>query len=82
MTDELNRLDFGNFNVLSDETADQIIARNVCVSRFNEVDIVVINQQVPSGIHTPYLKQKLGELIARYPEKIFISDIRDKIKVL
>jgi rfaE bifunctional protein kinase chain/domain len=76
--DELNRMDFGNFNVLDESTADQLIER--LERELKEVDIIVINQQVPSGIHTPYLRKKLSELIARNPEKIFISDIRDKTR--
>lgn len=75
---EQNRLDFGNFNLLSDETADQLT--EMLEEQIHEFDIIVINQQVPSGIHTGYLKQKLSGLISRNPEKIFISDIRDKTR--
>ena len=28
-----------------------------------EVDVIIINQQVPSGIHTDYFRTKLAELI-------------------
>ena len=54
---ELNRVDFGNYNQLSDVTADLLI--NNLVSEIPEVDIILINQQVPSGIHTGYFKTKL-----------------------
>jgi rfaE bifunctional protein kinase chain/domain len=71
---ELNRIDFGNFNQLSEETADRLIDN--LISYVNDVDIIIINQQVPSGIHTDYFKQRLVEVILRFPEKKFITDSR------
>ena len=76
--EEQNRLDFGNFNLLDDDTADRLTER--LEEQIHEFDIIVINQQVPSGIHTGYLRQKLSGLISRNPEKIYISDIRDKTR--
>jgi rfaE bifunctional protein kinase chain/domain len=72
---EQNRIDFGNFNNLSDETADRLIKNLKKESA--EVDIVIINQQVLSGIHTEYFRQKLVEVINFFPEKIFIADSRN-----
>jgi rfaE bifunctional protein kinase chain/domain len=72
---ELNRVDFGNFNTLLKKTADQLI--NNLTAQIPEVDIVIINQQVPSGIHTVYFKQKLLSLIHRFPKKNFIVDSRN-----
>ena len=72
---ELNRVDFGNYNKLSKDTADRLIAN--LVKEIPEVDIVIINQQVPSGIHIEYFKQKLVEVIARFPDKTFIVDSRN-----
>jgi rfaE bifunctional protein kinase chain/domain len=72
---ELNRVDFGNFNKLSDETADTLIAE--LTMEIPEVDIILINQQVPSGIHTDYFKKKLLEVILKYPDKVFIVDSRN-----
>jgi fructose-1-phosphate kinase PfkB-like protein/beta-phosphoglucomutase-like phosphatase (HAD superfamily) len=72
---EQNRIDFGNFNNLSDETADRLIQNLKKESR--EVDLVIINQQVLSGIHTEYFRQKLVEIINLFPEKIFIADSRN-----
>lgn len=72
---EENRIDFGNFNKLSKETANLLIKslRN----SVNEVDLVIINQQVLSGIHTDYFKKKLVEVINSFPKKIFIVDSRN-----
>ena len=72
---EQNRVDFGNFNQLSDDTADCLISildREAC-----EGDVVIINQQVVAGIHTDYLKNKIVKVIGRHPETIFIVDSRD-----
>jgi len=72
---ELNRVDFGNYNHLSKETADRLIAN--LIHEIPEVDIVIINQQVPSGIHTDYFKKCLVEVILQFPEKTFIVDSRN-----
>ena len=72
---ELNRVDFGNYNVLSTETADLLIAK--LIETIPQVDVVIINQQVPSGIHIPYFKQELLKVIQQFPEKIFMVDSRN-----
>ena len=72
---EQNRIDFGNFNMLSKQTADKLID-NLEVE-IPEVDIIIINQQVLSGIHTEYFRNKITEVIQRYPNKIFIVDSRN-----
>jgi rfaE bifunctional protein kinase chain/domain len=71
---ELNRIDFGNYNVLSNETADSLIEN--MISCIEETDIIIINQQVPSGIHTFYFRTRLTEIILRFPGKTFIADSR------
>lgn len=72
---ELNRVDFGNFNRLAKETADNLIDKLTSV--VNIADAVIINQQVPSGIHTDYFKKRVVEVILKYPEKNFIADSRN-----
>ena len=72
---ELNRVDFGNYNQLSKETADRLIGN--LISEIPEVDIVLINQQVPSGIHIEYFKKRLVDVIAQFPQKMFIVDSRN-----
>ncbi len=72
---EQNRIDFGNYNIFSEETADRLISN--LEKAVKDVDIVIINQQVLSGIHTPYFKEKLVEVIRRFPERIFIADSRN-----
>lgn len=72
---EQNRIDFGNFNILSKQTADKLI--NNLVSEIPEVDIIIINQQVLSGIHTEYFRGQITQVIQRFPDKIFIVDSRN-----
>jgi rfaE bifunctional protein kinase chain/domain len=71
---ELNRVDFGNYNQLTVSTADALIGG--LVREIPEVDIILINQQVPSGIHTDYFKKMLLGVIREFPNKIFITDSR------
>ena len=72
---EQNRIDFGNFNQLSNSVADQLIQN--LKNEIPDVDLVIINEQVISGIHTNYFKQKLVELIQQFPNKIFVVDSRN-----
>jgi rfaE bifunctional protein kinase chain/domain len=72
---ELNRVDFGNYNQLSQETADRLIAN--LIKEVTEVDVVIINQQVPSGIHIEYFKKRLVEVVKQFPGKLFIVDSRN-----
>ncbi len=62
---EQSRIDFGNYNKLAEETANLLIQR--LTGEVNEVDLVIINQQVLSGIHTEYFRQKLVEVISSFP---------------
>jgi rfaE bifunctional protein kinase chain/domain len=72
---ELSRVDFGNYNKLAAETADQLISN--LIREIPKADIIIINQQVPSGIHTDYFKKKLLGVIGKFPEKAFITDSRN-----
>lgn len=72
---ELNRFDFGNFNIIQDEYADKLI--KLLEAEIDKYDVIIINQQVQSGIHSPGLRKRLLEFIRLNPDKIFISDIRD-----
>ena len=73
-SEERNRLDFGNFNALSTATAEALLAE--CRRRAAEVDVVLINQQVPQGIHTAYFQAGLGALVRECPQTRFIVDSR------
>lgn len=72
---EQNRIDFGNFNKLAESTADQLISN--LEKEVEDTDLIIINQQVLSGIHTGYFRKKLVGVIAKFPDKIFIADSRN-----
>ena len=72
--DEEGRIDFGNYNQLSDAKADELLQK--LSDLIPSIDIVIINEQVLSGIHTPYFRQKLVELTGTFPDKLFIADSR------
>jgi len=71
---EEGRIDYGNFNRLFDSTADELLRK--LSELMDEIDIVIINEQVLSGIHTPYFRENLIKLIKAFPEKTFIADSR------
>ena len=74
---ETNRIDFGNFNRLSDQTAVKLIEGLEKV--LPKVSVVLINQQVMGSIHDSVLfRTQLNELIARHPEVCFILDSRNR----
>jgi rfaE bifunctional protein kinase chain/domain len=71
---EINRVDFGNFNCLSKISADHLIEN--LIRAIHNTDLIIINQQVSSGIHTDYFRKRLAEVILQFPEKTFITDSR------
>jgi rfaE bifunctional protein kinase chain/domain len=72
---EQSRLDFGNFNLLADHTAGALLAR--LEAKLADVDVVVVNEQVLTGVHASAAFQAgLTELIRRHPERCFLLDSR------
>jgi bifunctional ADP-heptose synthase (sugar kinase/adenylyltransferase)/phosphoglycolate phosphatase-like HAD superfamily hydrolase len=72
---EENRIDFGNYNILTEETVFKLIGslRN----KILELDVVIINQQVITGIHNSVLfRKELQKVINEYENTIFILDSR------
>ena len=72
--DEMERIDFGNFNRLADTKADELLQK--LSELIPSIDVIIINEQVLVGIHTPYFREKLIKLIRTFPEKIWITDSR------
>jgi len=78
---EQPRLDFGTYNQRSTESDNKVLEnlRNA----IDDVDIVILNQQVPQSITNISFIDELNKLIVEHPEKIFIVDSRhytDKFK--
>jgi len=72
---EQNRIDFGNFNALNDDTAQALV--QALRAQIAAVDAVIINEQVAAGIHyAARFQALLQQLIADCPAMTFILDSR------
>lgn len=71
---EAERLDFGNFNTLPDACADALL--NDFEQVLPDVDLVIVNEQVLTGIHTPHLRERLSAMMARRTDPVFLVDSR------
>ncbi|MCX7018943.1 MAG: PfkB family carbohydrate kinase [Candidatus Sumerlaeota bacterium] len=71
---ESNRFDFGNFNQLEDAAAGALL--RALEESLDRHDIVIVNQQVMQGVHTPHMRAALADLIRRRPDRRFIVDSR------
>jgi len=72
--EELPRIDMGNFNCLQDRFAEMLLAR--LEAALPELDVVLVNQQVLTGIHTDFLRPRLRDLMGRHPDTTFVFDGR------
>ncbi len=71
---EESRIDFGNFNRLRDDVATALLAK--LETALPALDVVIVNQQIIRGIHTPFFQSALNALLARQPGQTFIVDCR------
>jgi rfaE bifunctional protein kinase chain/domain len=71
---EQGRIDFGNANVLAPATGAALIA--ALEGARGRLDLVIVNQQLLHGIHTPELRERLAALI-RTTSVPFICDSRE-----
>ncbi len=71
---EQPRIDFGTYNKRSKESDDLLL--NEIKKAAGEVDIFILNQQVPGSITNLEFIANLNEIIKDNPEKIFILDSR------
>lgn len=71
---EMSRMDFGAFNEISPALIDELITR--LESALAGVDVVVINQQLPQGLFSEVLIERINAVIAAHPEVLFLVDSR------
>jgi len=71
---ELNRIDFGNFNDLDTATSNRLLGS--LEKELHALDIVVINQQIENSLFTEEFLENLAVLIDKYSETTFIVDSR------
>ena len=72
---EVARFDTGVANSLADATAARLVAS--LERRLPHLDVVIINQQLARGVHTPATHRRLSDLIARRDGTVWVSDTRD-----
>jgi sugar/nucleoside kinase (ribokinase family)/phosphoglycolate phosphatase-like HAD superfamily hydrolase len=68
------RYDSGNFNDPSPESLDTLFS--VLEERLDSYDVVIINEQVPKGLHSKAFQQRLNALIASHSSVVWIADCR------
>jgi bifunctional ADP-heptose synthase (sugar kinase/adenylyltransferase)/phosphoglycolate phosphatase-like HAD superfamily hydrolase len=72
---ELPRYDMGNSNLVLEKKADAVI--DMLESKLGGYQCVIVNEQVPKGIHSPYFQERLAALIKANKDKlIWFSDCR------
>ena len=71
---EDSRIDFGAFNEFSGNAIDQLLDQATAAA--GNSDAVIFNQQVPGGINTPAVIERLNAIIADHPGTKFIVDAR------
>lgn len=75
--EEQNRIDFGRFNVLSEESERSLVS--LISARIETLDGLVVNQQLPRSIFTRRMLDALNSLAHEWPQKIFLVDARNRI---
>ena len=73
---EQNRVDFGGFNVPSAESIEALAAALDAAA--GRSDAIILNQQVPAGVSTEAMIERLGAVVARHGEKVFVIDSRHR----
>ena len=71
---ESNRLDFGTNNQLANHLFNELLS--TLGETLPELDVLVINQQFPNPLLNPQRIALLNQLIAQFPQCLFVSDLR------
>ncbi len=73
---EESRIDFGAFNVLTQATIDALIV--ALEKAASENDVVVLNQQIPRGVSSLAVIERINDAIARHQNTHFVVDARHR----
>ena len=71
---EESRIDFGSFNAAQDVLVEALLLR--LEEAIADCDVVILNQQISSGVSSPATIARINSMIARYPRVIFLVDSR------
>ena len=72
---EEQRLDFGSCGPLPESTVNSLVASFAEAAR--SADVVIITQQIKTGMFTSQVVSRLNEIRAENPETVFVVDSRD-----
>lgn len=72
--EEESRIDFGAYNALREKTINALISALDTAAL--ESDVVVLNQQVQTGLSKPAVIERINEVIAKHRDKKFVVDAR------
>ncbi len=72
--EEESRIDFGAFNSLRESTIRSLM--RALETAASENDVIVLNQQVPTGLSNPLVIEQINEVIGRHPGTTFVVDAR------
>ncbi len=79
-SDEQERIDFGRFNFISDDTMHELI--QTVRDSLPSLDVLIINQQLVNGVCSPEMIQGLNDLAVEFPEKIMVADSRHRAHLI
>lgn len=71
---EDSRLDFGAFNRISEAVKDQLISNLDTAAK--QSNAVILNQQIPAGVSSPAVIERINKVIAAHPTVMFVVDAR------
>lgn len=71
---EDSRLDFGAFNKIGEGVQDKLI-RNLDAAA-KQSNAVILNQQIPGGVSSPAVIERINKVIAAHPKVTFVVDSR------
>jgi len=78
-TKEQNRIDFGAFNAPSADAVEALAGELDSVA--GACSAVILNQQVPGGVSTPEMIERINGIIAAHPECTFLVDSRHRAEL-
>lgn len=68
------RIDIGNFNTPDKDISEDVLSR--FESALKNMNAVIVNQQLISGISTRWFRKRIIRIIKKYPKTVFIVDSR------
>jgi rfaE bifunctional protein kinase chain/domain len=71
---EDSRIDFGAFNSVRPELLDKLV--NNLEAAVAQSDAVILNQQIPVGLSSPAMIERINQVIAAHPAITFLVDAR------